>query len=165
MIYSYAELKGKIKVGDKVRAVAGKYNRCGELIDIGSDTKVITKVDNDFFWINDCSHGYYASSFLEIVEEPAEEQTEQPQERVVTWENLQKGDVIFDKDNNERTILARIEDIVSVSNPNEKTYHYTWFSIEQLKQNGYKPEPLKPKRKVTLAEIAEKFGEEVEVVE
>lgn len=160
MIYSYAELKGKIKVGDTVRAVAGKNNQCNELNNDGSNTRVITKVNDEFFWINGCFHGYYADYFLEIVEEP----TDEPSERVVTWENLQKGDVISDE-NNEQTILARIEDIVSVSYSNEKTYHHHWYSIEQLKQNGYKPEPLKQKHKVTLAEIAEKFGEEVEVVE
>lgn len=161
MIYSYAELKDKIKVGDTVRAVAGKPNSCCKLNDGGSNTAEITKITDDLFYINDCWHYYYESSFLEILVEP----TEEPTERIVTWENLQKGDVILDDDGCTCAVLARIEDLVAISSATNKTTHFGWYSIEQLKDAGYKPEPLKQKRKVTLAEIAEKFGEEVEVVE
>lgn len=160
MIYSYAELKGKIKVGDTVRAVAGKPNSCGKLNDGGSNTAEITKVTDDLFYINDCFHFYYESSFLEILVEPADE----PSERIVTWENLQKGDEILDGNGKSRTILARIEDLVSLSCYGSD-HHYNWCSIQQLRDNGYKIKTDKPKRKVTLAEIAEKFGEEVEIVE
>lgn len=160
MIYSYAELKGKIKVGDTVRAVAGLNNHCNKLKNDGSNTLKITRVDEDKFYINGCWHEYTAYGFLEIIDEPSEE----PVERIVTWENLQKGDVIFDVNGNLRTILARIEDIVSLSYY-DNSFHYDWYSIQQLRDNGYKIKTDKPKRKVTLAEIAEKFGEEVEVVE
>ena len=43
-IYSYAELKGRIKVGDEVRAVPGKENPCSELENDGSNIEKITRV-------------------------------------------------------------------------------------------------------------------------
>ena len=69
MIYEYSELKGIIKVGDTVRAVPGKVNECHELQDDGSNTQLITHVDDTYFMINGCRHKFkHANCYLEIVE-------------------------------------------------------------------------------------------------
>jgi len=77
-IYSYSELKGVIKVGDVVRAVSEMNNSCGELQNDGSDTARITKVSENFFYIEGCIHRYNSYDFLEIVETTKPEIIETP---------------------------------------------------------------------------------------
>lgn len=66
-IYSYADLKGKIQVGDIVRAVPGKLNPCAELLNDGSNQKPITSVSNDGLRIDNCYHSFEDRFFLEML--------------------------------------------------------------------------------------------------
>lgn len=99
MIYSYADLKGKIKVGGTVKAVAGKRNPCKNLNNDGSNTAKITEVGENYFRINGCNHGYIDDGFLDLIR------------REITWETLRTGDEVEDIDG-VYTVLARIDDLL-----------------------------------------------------
>lgn len=163
MIYSYPELKGKIKVGDKVRAVKGKSSGCYKLND-DSEEEEITQVDSDGFWIDGCHHSFNNEiNHLEIVEEE-KERTE------ITLENLKKNDCIKDPQNNKYKIIERVGDLVFLSWP-ETEFETCWDTtfgginhIDELKHDGYKiVPPNQEPRKVTLAQVKERFGEDVVV--
>lgn len=66
-VYSYKELKGKIKVGDRVRAAEGKDNGCS-LLECRKESR-ISEVEDDRFSINGCSHPYMAYWYLELLAE------------------------------------------------------------------------------------------------
>lgn len=173
MIYSYSQLKGKIKVGDKVRAVEGKYNPCAELENDGSNEREITFVDHESFLIDGCYHSFVDNEedcFLEIIETNQPTMTNEREE--ITWDTLKEGDYVEETYGERRKVLGRVNSVIflsrnSIHSPNhwETTYH-SGYHIEELKHANYTiVQPDKQPRKVTLAEIAEKFGEEVEVVE
>jgi len=81
-IYSYSELKGVIRVGQKVKAVKDKSNACSELLD--GKTGIITKVDDDSIWINGCNHSFRPDNYLEIISEEK------------TWENMSHRELLND---------------------------------------------------------------------
>lgn len=64
MIYKISALKGKLKVGDRVR---GDISVCSKLENgaIG----FITKIEHEYFYINDCWHPWSMTGQLEIIEE------------------------------------------------------------------------------------------------
>jgi len=107
MIYSYAELKGKIKVGDKVSAVKGKYNQCSELNSDGSNVAIVTLVNEDCFAINYCVHIYHKDAFLNL--NPQNDMQEK------TWDNLANGDMLVQEGDEPRKVLSIIDDLVAVS--------------------------------------------------
>ena len=87
MIFSYADLKGKIKVGDRVRAVKGKFNPCNELEDDGSDEMIITFVSDNYFETESCIHSFDGDDvFLDRIDYKK------------TLEDAEAGDVLVDKD-------------------------------------------------------------------
>lgn len=111
MIYSYADLKNVIKVGDTVRAVAGKKNPCSNLNNDGSDTAKITEVGENVFRINGCGHSFSeGGAFLDLIRQE------------ITWETLRTGDEVEDSNgvyNGVYTVLARIDNLVFLSKPDE----------------------------------------------
>lgn len=167
MIYSYPELKGKIKVGDKVRAAQEYFNPCAQLVSDGSNKQEITRITDDRFWINHCPHLFSASSAsLEIIE--PNQPTMNNEREEITWENLRAGDkVVNDSYGHEHTILNIITGLYFVSFGGSENGGASFFTLAGLKEDFtiVQPDKIKQPRKVTLAEIAEKFGEEVEVVE
>lgn len=151
MIYSYDQLKGKIKVGDKVRAVPGKYNPCGQTRDDGSNTVKITRVGDDDFCIDGCAHQYSGGCWLEIVE------------HIPTWDTLTLGDKI-ESIHQQYTVLVVIDDLVGYT---DKSNNVFWQTKTVLKGD---PSPWKvvapvvekpTPREVTMADVVAKFGEDV----
>lgn len=121
MIYSYADLKGKIAVGNTVKAVAGKKNPCKNLNNDGSNTAKITEVGENYFRINGCNHGYIDSCFLDIIP------------REITWETLNTGDEVKDS-NGVFTVLARIDDFVFLSKPDEPELSGRFYTISEMEE-------------------------------
>jgi hypothetical protein len=60
-----------------------------------------------------------------------------------TLDQIQKGDVVVNEDGDERTVLARVEDIVCLSDFESTSVANDWYTIEELKNNGHtlKPTP------------------------
>jgi len=80
--YEYCDLKGKIEVGDSVRAAKGRRNLCEVQLNNNSlDQGKITKITDDSFEINGCSHGYMMAAYLQLWEGPK------------TWADLKHGDM------------------------------------------------------------------------
>lgn len=131
MIYKYSELKGVIKVGDKVRAVPGKNNVCSELKDDGLNIREVTTVYHNGFRIDGCYHDYgprIDDAYLELIREPK------------TLENLEIGDVVDDDEGLKKTILAVLApSLYVVSRSNEPNIaDFVWTAYE-IKKKGFKP--------------------------
>ncbi len=167
MIYSYPELKGVIKVGDKVRAVKGKTNSC-QFLQSDSEGEVIS-IRNDEFelrfsfpapkesatgWGNTyaCVHSFRDEvNFLEIIE------PEEPYKPMV-------GDVIQ---------LEAVVDLVGQDGSDN-----TYFSFKGERPGSCLHAASKecmihvtllsrptPPRKVTRAELEKLVGGEFEIVD
>lgn len=73
-IYSYSELKGVLKVGDRVKAARGHKSECYKLNNIGECT--VTKLEGDIMYIDGCSHAMSGDSyFLEVISEEVDPST------------------------------------------------------------------------------------------
>lgn len=160
MIYSFKDLKGVLKVGDTVRAVEGVENVCSELICNGSNTQKITELEEDGFWINGCWHRFSENSFLEIIDPPRTE---------ITWENLQAGDYLINKQEKKRKVLAIIGELLALSYGNYPGLFSEWSTLESIQKSGLtidQPTPA-PKmqfvREVTMEEVCKQFGCEVRI--
>lgn len=158
-IYSYAELKGKIKVGDKVRAVVGKTNACwNKLLNDGSNTEKITHVDSRGFSINGCYHGYHSYYFLELLTEEK------------TLDTVDVGDVVVDKRGEERTVLDTSKNgrVLFLSILNYPTYYSTGYTRQELKDKGYtvkQSTPAPEPKEMTLDEVSKALGYPVRIKE
>jgi hypothetical protein len=158
MTYSYAELKGKIKVGMKVKADPVNYNPCAHL-NTGAEGE-ITHVTEKYFSINNCSHSYNSSVFLTIIEEP------------VTWENLgtdpSREDFVQQKGYGKQKVLGRLNDMVFLSTQGRFDHVVTYpKTICEIKEDGgiiIQPEPEipKPTREEILAKLSQ---EERDIIE
>ena len=154
MTYSYAELKGKIKVGDSVRAVKGKENGCNELNSDGSNVQKITYVDEDCFDINGCFHDYNRKAFLELL--PSE----------ITWETLKKGDKVKDGEY-ERTVLARLEDICFLSSVIRSDMYGLGETISDMQRMDYtivQPPKEEEISEMTVKDVERLVGHKVKIV-
>ena len=163
-IYSYAELKGKIKVGDRVRAVNGKPNACAELGDVmtlpnGSEKVcTITDVAEDRFWINNCGHGYLEDHVLELLTEEK------------TLDTVDVGDVVVDKRDFECTILdtSKNGSVLFLSHPINATWVGIYRTRQELKDDGYtvkQSTPVHEPKEMTLEEISKALGYPVRIKE
>lgn len=128
MIYSYDQLKNKIKVGDEVRAVKDKTNPCGELNNDGSNFQKITGVSDDGFDINGCYHFFDDKHYyLEIIEQPK------------TFDNLEVGDILINKYGDQTVVLGicgRVH-FLSVKNNPEECDANIMYTATELKNIGY----------------------------
>lgn len=96
-IYSYAEFQKIAKVGMRVRAVEGMENGCASLRNNGSNAQAVTHVSKNTFAINGCTHNFQGeevNNFLELLDD----EPEQPERGEITWDTLECGDVVIDKD-------------------------------------------------------------------
>lgn len=163
-IYSYAELKGKIKVGDRVRAVVGRENGCaefGEMLAIANtNSKVckITDIGADRFRINGCGHGYHEDVFLELLTEEK------------TLDTVDVGDVVVDGDGRERTILDTSKNgtVLFLSSAASGDWSGVMATRQELKLFDYtvKQPTLAPEPKeMTLEEVSKALGYPVKIVE
>lgn len=163
-IYSYAELKGKIKVGDRVRAVKGKENWCTCLRSSKPTGKLawpiceVTRVENYGFYINGCAHNYYSGSFLELLTEEK------------TLDTVDVGDVVVDSSGEEFTILDKSLNgtVLFVSWSNDATRYHDGFTRQELKEFGYtvkQSTPAPEPKEMTLEEVSKALGYPVKIVE
>ena len=139
MIYEYSELKGIIKVGDKVRAVPGKANECALLENDGSNTQLITHVDGRYFYIDGCNHPYCDNSYLEIVEPPR------------SLENLKIGDILV-AHYGEKTVLGVCGRVFFLSFTDEPKRHGDTFTLEDMIAKGWTLKTEEPVTEYTLDE-------------
>lgn len=154
MIYSYEELKGKIKVGDSVRAVPGKHNNCRELNSEGSNVQKITYIAENCVDINGCRHWYSEFGFLELI--PSE----------ITWETLKKGDKVK-RGLSERIVLARLEDICFLSNVINPDWYGSGYTISELQREGYtivQPPKEEEISEMTVKDVEKLVGHKVKIV-
>ena len=154
MIYSYAELKGKIRVGDSVRAVPGKQNDCSQLNDDGSNVQKITYIAESCVDINGCRHLYSETAFLELF--PSE----------ITWETLKKGDKVktrFDK----RIVLSRVDDLCFLSKDSNSDAYGFAMTISQLQLYGFtivQPPKEEEISEMTVKDVEKLVGHKVKIV-
>lgn len=147
MIYSYADLRKVIKVGDTVKAVAGKNNHCNKLNKDGSNKGKITEIDEDGFRINGCRHFFVDGAYLDLIR------------KEVTWETLRTGDEVKDEDG-VYTVLARIDDLVFISRPDAPKDSGPFYTISEMKEIYTIIQPKQEEEEVlmTVAEIAKKLN-------
>lgn len=156
MILSYTDLKGRTDlVGRKVRAVSNETNFCGLLEDDRSNTGQITRI-SDSFYIDDCEHWFDTQGgLIEIIEDEP-----------ITWETLGKsGEAEYVKlDGHEKQeVIARVADVVMLSNSWDYQSFAEMLHIEQLKKTGYTiVQPELEKRKLTVAEAEKELGAVIE---
>jgi hypothetical protein len=150
MIYSYAELKGKIKVGDRVKAAVGFDNQCDNLLN--GQEATITDIGISQFYIDGCSHRYDAQYSLELFGQE------------VTLDNLRKGDVI-ERNGSSRVVLATIEDLVFLSEVSDHDVASEYFLVQELKSAGWKPVQTEAVvKQMTLADVEKLVGSKVKII-
>jgi hypothetical protein len=144
-VVSFAELQGKVKVGWIVKEVQGKNS---DHSFSGSGTQKVTQVDDNHFWINNCSHTYVGSSWLEVVKgwKPS-------------WDNLSVGNILIDDDGDERVVLGTVGEIVFTDigdgNKNIATDNIEHSTVGYMKAQGWKIKNMEDTAKeVTMDEIA-----------
>lgn len=146
-IYSYAELKGKIKVGDKVR--------------IGENICVVTSLEDRGFYLLtkgfEFCQPWDAAAFLELLTEEK------------TLDTVDVGDVVVSEVSGyEHTILdiANNGAILFLSRANDPTSYMFAFTRQQLKDYGYTVKQSTPEPKeMTLDEVSKALGYPVRIKE
>ena len=162
-IYSYAELKGKIKVGDRVRAVVGMLQGCEELggeifypVKDNSIVCTITEVGEIGFSINGCSHRYFEDVFLELLTEEK------------TLDTVDVGDVVVAGDGDEHTVIDTSKNgVLLFLSSTSYPLKYSHVNTRQaFKDAGYtvKQSTSAPKE-MTLEEVSKALGYPVKIVE
>lgn len=81
-----------------------------------------------------------------------------------TMEDLQAGDIILDCDGDEVKILARVGDLVALSEYSFHDRHDTWKAITQLKDDNYKLKVEEEVKEMTVAEVEALVGKKVKIV-
>lgn len=157
-IYSYAELKGKIKVGDRVRAVKGENNACIQLQDDGGNSKGITSVDVDGFSIDTCYHVYNEPCFLELLTEEK------------TLDTVDVGDVVVSACGDEYTILDKSPNgtVLFTSGSSNSDWAGGGYTRKELKDNRFtvkQSTPAPKPKEMTLEEVSKALGYPVKIVE
>lgn len=145
-IYSYAELKGKIKVGDRVR--------------LGKDVCVVTRIEDNGFYLrlgdfNFCQP-WDAKATLELLTEEK------------TLDTVDVGDVVVNDSGNEHTILdtSKSGTILFISRSNDPTGYSFALTRQQLKEYSYTVKQSTPAPKeMTLEEVGKALGYPVKIVE
>ena len=162
-IYSYAELKGKIKVGDRVRAVKGKENWCTCLRSSKPTGKLawpiceVTRVEDYGFYINGCAHNYYSGSFLELLTEEK------------TLDTVDVGDVVV-SGGFERTILDKSPNgtVLFLSSAASGDWSGVMATRQELKLFDYtvkQSTPAPAPKEMTLEEVSKTLGYPVKIIE
>jgi len=143
-IYTYPQLKGKIKVGDTVRE--------------DGDLKKVTSVDDETFWTGDDTFGYFDDSegSLELLEEK-------------TLDTVDVGDVleIVGKHGVEYTIEDKAQNGVVLFVSSSQSQYTFPATRKYLKVNGYTvkqaPQPVIMTREEAERELS-KDGKQVKIV-
>lgn len=151
--YSYAELKGRIKVGDRVRAAKDKTNVCGQLENDGSNEYTITGAEERKFYINDCWHRYPSDSYLQLWIDQK------------TWQDLEHGDLIDCSWGIQMpgAHIRKTIDVLQHSALVSETSMYgvadKWHTFEEMEAKGWKI--VQPKEDPKVTELTVKQCEEM----
>lgn len=143
-------MQRELKVGDKVR-IKGK-----EAVVISLTGWFVNQIYVKF------KNGYtdsYDRECLELIEEK-------------TWETLAKGDVVIHEYKHEYSILSIIDNCVLLSEGDDHSRAWSWFTVQELKKDDWKikqPEPVEKVTEMTISE-AEKLlekseGKKIKIVE
>jgi len=154
MLTTLNQLKGVVKVGDKVKG--GENHQCIELD--GERVGTITQVDDDCVWINNCWHNFNQTWDIELL----------PRSKEITRGNLFEGDVVVDKKDTSKKykVLGICGDAVFLSGSKDHDAALSFYTHTQITKDCFLdlPDTDQPKpREVTMKEVCEKFGEEVTV--
>ena len=147
-IYSYAELKGKIKVGDRVKDNEG-YSGKVDLLD-----------DRGFFFEDEYGICVFRGW---NVEGAAELLTEEK-----TLDTVDVGDVVVDRDGRERTILDKSPNgtVLFLSHVDTSNWVGTLYTRQELKDRGFTvKQPTPEPKEMTLEEVSKALGYPVKIVE
>lgn len=115
--YKLSELKGVLKVGDKVKAYwCDRTSTDG----IGAITGI--DMQDNTFYINGCQHSFGGLSELTIIFEPK------------TMDNLEVGDVLVNNDNRlEYKVQAVSGELIFYSAPNKFNRSESFYHVEEIK--------------------------------
>lgn len=157
-IYTYPQLKGKIKVGDTVSAVMDKGNPCDNLADDGSNKQKITEVSETGFKINGCPHTYEYANFSLFIHD------DEPK----TLDMVDVGDVVV-LGKEERMVLDKSPNgtVLFLSATDVFEHSGDIFTRQELFDNGYTvkqgPQPVIMTREEAEKELS-KDGKQVKIV-
>lgn len=148
----YSQLKGRLKVGDRVRAVPGKYS-CFKSREDGA---VITEISEDSFRVNGCIHYFdRKDNWLEIIED-----------RAIVRGGWECGTILVHKGTGIKKIVVAMMAQVHCLVDFPSRLKASWHSDEDLIENFLLdlPEPPKPEPKMVMLtpEQAEKVKEIIE---
>ena len=153
-IYSYAELKGKIKVGDRVK-----------LLDMLTDAarlceRLVSRVEDKGFHTDDNSyfHRWTRDGVVELLTEEK------------TLDTVDVGDVVVDGDGRERTILDTSKNgtVLFLSSAASGDWSGVMTTRQELKLFDYtvkQSTPLPEPKEMTLEEVSKALGYPVKIVE
>ena len=178
MIYEYKDLKGVIKVNDEVSAVRGMSNYCPKLNNDGSNRQKITRVDDEWFWVDDCRHSYEGYGFLELYPAPdniwfgdceAEHGYNCPK-ATPSWDNLKPNDFVEDSKGYKKKVLEVFTQSVLLSEYSDFDIFDIagcFYTIKELQKDGYTVVGSKPEepKEMTVKQISEALGYTIKVVE
>lgn len=145
----------KFKVGDKIVPNDDKWT-CLTADTIGASYAVITRIT----LLGSCCYDLYNSRGEKISSCGFCQNDNNSKLKEKTMENLQKGDVLVDKDGYERTVVYAVDEIVFTAGPGDETSSrgvYPW-SLGELKHSGIHLKADETTTELTMDEIADKFG-------
>lgn len=135
--FSFAELKGKIKVGQIVR-----YE--------GEECKILSVYD-DRFESFECAFYYKAPFFLELY----------IPEKSFSKEDLSVGDVVIDVNGDKRKVLEVFENTFMLSAEYDFNKSYDWYTFQEAIDDGWTIQDAEPeeKEKFTKENVIKIFEE------
>lgn len=150
--YSYAELKGKIKVGDRV-----KFEGHDAIVTKVGEAEFRLDVDRGLF-VMACTRPWDAEGTIELLTEEK------------TLDTVDVGDVVVDKYGGERTILDKSLNgtILFLSQVDDATRCTSYNTRQELKGHGFtvkQSAPAPEPKEMTLEELSKALGYPVKIVE
>lgn len=141
-----------LKVGDKFKVIDGNENSTHNYYRLG---EIITLVEDDgssnpFFQRK--SGDRICTSFRSL--EPYKKDLD----------NLEVGDILIDNEGNERMVLGISDLVFHMSSEDDLDVAYGNFTLAEFKRDGWRLKEEEKKVELTLDEVAEKFGVDVNLL-
>lgn len=166
-VYLFSELKGIIRVGDKVKDPSSIDYKHLHLT--ANEIATVTAVRKYDFDIDGFSYGYYEYRYLELLD-PQDDKSDEPAP-AKTWETLAVGDVIVGPVGSKAKVLA----VLPEQGPTQvflcsQTHGFeeigSWYTLAEAQRYDWTIEGAAPvKTRLTKREIADKFNINVEDLE
>jgi hypothetical protein len=142
MVYSYADLKNRIKVGDRVRAVAGKENWFTKTMN-DSEWHKVTMVDGEGFSVDDCYTKDVLWDSLALESPTFYHDYFDLEPSVKTLATLREGDQVTNGTVHDpgttRTVLGVCGRVYLMSEPHDVEMYACGFTAHDLADRGYRP--------------------------